>query len=81
MTLSFYNLLEAVLLFLNGIAVLHRERFLNKYGFSVPSHSFEPEAGSVKAQLISLVLAVQTVMRMPLIGVNIIVIVIKLIFG
>lgn len=81
MTLSFYNLLEAILLILNGIAILHRERFLRKYGFSVPSHSFDPESGSVKTQLINLVLAVQTVMRMPLIGINIMVIVIKLVLG
>ncbi|KAK6021932.1 Yos1-like protein, partial [Ostertagia ostertagi] len=72
---------QAALLILNGIAVLHRERFLKKYGFGVPSHSFESDSGSVKAQVISLVLAVQTVMRMPLIGINIIVIAFKLILG
>ncbi|EPB68792.1 Yos1-like protein [Ancylostoma ceylanicum] len=81
MALSFYGLLEAALLILNGIAILHRERFLKKYGFGVPSHSFEADSGSIKNQLISLVLAVQTVMRMPLIGINIIVIAFKLILG
>ncbi|KHJ76096.1 Yos1-like protein [Oesophagostomum dentatum] len=63
MALTFYGLLEAALLILNGIAILHRERFLKKYGFGVPSHSFDSDSGSVKNQLINLVLAVQTVMR------------------
>ncbi|WKX89084.1 hypothetical protein Q1695_008605 [Nippostrongylus brasiliensis] len=81
MALSFYGLLEAALLILNGIAVLHRDRFLKKYGFGVPSHSFESDSSSVKDQLVRLVLAVQTVMRMPLIGINIIVIAFKLILG
>ncbi|ETN86122.1 hypothetical protein RB195_005573 [Necator americanus] len=81
MALSFYGLLEAALLILNGIAILHRERFLKKYGFAVPTHSFESDSGSIKTQLISLILAVQTVMRMPLIGINIAVIAFKLILG
>ncbi|VDM68306.1 unnamed protein product [Strongylus vulgaris] len=88
MALSFYGLLEAALLILNGIAILHRERFLKKYGFGVPSNSFESDSGSVKNQLINLVLAVQTVMRseflvldVPLIGINLIVIVFKLVLG
>ncbi|CAD6184699.1 unnamed protein product [Caenorhabditis auriculariae] len=80
MALSFYGLLEAALLVLNGIAILHRERFLKKYGLGAPSHSFEGN-NSVKDQLVSLIFAVQTVMRMPLIAINIVVIVFKLILG
>lgn len=60
--LSFYGLLEASLLILNGIAILHRERFLKKYGLGAPSHSFDSEPG-VKTQVINLICAVQTVMR------------------
>ncbi|CAI5437830.1 unnamed protein product [Caenorhabditis angaria] len=80
MALSFYALLEAALLVLNGIAILHRERFLKKYGLGAPSHSFDG-SNSVKDQIVSLIFAVQTVMRMPLIAINIVVIVFKLILG
>ncbi|CAP32397.2 Protein CBG13626 [Caenorhabditis briggsae] len=62
MALSFYALLEAALLVLNGIAILHRERFLKKYGLGAPSHSFDGSS-TVKDQLVSLIFAVQTVMR------------------
>ncbi|CAJ0944316.1 unnamed protein product, partial [Mesorhabditis belari] len=82
MTFSFYGLLEAALLVLNGIAVLNRERFLKKIGFGEPVHSFDGSSqSSVKGQLMSLIFAVQTVMRMPLIAVNICVILFKLILG
>ncbi|CAJ0575345.1 unnamed protein product, partial [Mesorhabditis spiculigera] len=82
MVLSFYGLLEAGLLILNGIAVLNRERFLKKIGFGQPTHSFDgSDQGSVKHQVIALISAVQTVMRMPLIVVNIFVIVFKLLLG
>ncbi|GMT29142.1 hypothetical protein PFISCL1PPCAC_20439 [Pristionchus fissidentatus] len=81
MALSFYGLLEASLLVLNAIAILNRQRFLKKIGLDAPIHSFDGQEGSVKNQIISLILAVQTVMRMPLIGINIIVIFFKLILG
>ncbi|PAV77748.1 hypothetical protein WR25_22723 [Diploscapter pachys] len=80
MALSFYGLLEAALLVLNGIAVLHKDRFLKKYGLTVSPHSFESQS-SVKNQVVGLILAVQTVMRMPLIPINILVIVFKLLLG
>ncbi|MFH4982135.1 hypothetical protein AB6A40_008844 [Gnathostoma spinigerum] len=80
---SFYGLLEASLLVLNGIAILNRERFLKKFGLSSPVATFEMPAQSptVKQQLINLILAVQTVMRVPLIGINLLVIIIKLLVG
>ncbi|CAI4224605.1 unnamed protein product [Auanema sp. JU1783] len=78
MVLSFYGLLEAALLILNGIAVLHRDRFLKKYGLAAPVHSFDSQP-TVKTQLINLILAVQTVMRMPLIAINLVVIAFKLV--
>ncbi|KAK6107204.1 RIKEN cDNA 1110057H19, putative [Brugia malayi] len=82
MFVSFYGLLEAGLLILNGIAVLNKERFLNKVGLSVPSNSFEvTNPSSFKMQLVNLIAAVQTVMRVPLIAINIVVIVAKLLFG
>ncbi|VDD86693.1 unnamed protein product [Enterobius vermicularis] len=64
MPLSFYGLLEASLLILNGIAVLNKERFLKKIGLLTPANSFEaPYQSSVKQQFVNLILAIQTVMR------------------
>uniref|UniRef100_A0A0R3S127 Immediate early response 3-interacting protein 1 n=1 Tax=Elaeophora elaphi TaxID=1147741 RepID=A0A0R3S127_9BILA len=64
MFISFYGLLEAGLLVLNGIAVLNKERFLNKVGLSAPNNSFEVvNPSSFKMQIVNLISAVQTVMR------------------
>uniref|UniRef100_A0A8R1XVJ4 Immediate early response 3-interacting protein 1 n=1 Tax=Onchocerca volvulus TaxID=6282 RepID=A0A8R1XVJ4_ONCVO len=64
MFISFYGLLEAGLFILNGIAVLNKERFLNKVGLSMPSNSFEvANPSSFKMQVVNLIAAVQTVMR------------------
>ncbi|KAM3720865.1 Immediate early response 3-interacting protein [Dirofilaria immitis] len=82
MFISFYGLLEAGLLVLNGIAVLNKERFLNKVGLSVPSNSFQvANPSSFKMQVVNLIAAIQTVMRVPLIAINIFVIIAKLLFG
>uniref|UniRef100_A0A0N5AP94 Immediate early response 3-interacting protein 1 n=1 Tax=Syphacia muris TaxID=451379 RepID=A0A0N5AP94_9BILA len=82
MPLSLYGLLEASLLILNGIAVLNKERFLRKIGLLSPSNSFDSvNQNSVKQQFVNLVLAVQTVMRIPLIFLNTLVIVLKLVLG
>uniref|UniRef100_A0AC35TNP2 Immediate early response 3-interacting protein 1 n=1 Tax=Rhabditophanes sp. KR3021 TaxID=114890 RepID=A0AC35TNP2_9BILA len=83
MTLSFYNLIEASLLVLNGIAIINRERVLNKW-LQKRQGSFEygnqGQAGATD-QILNLIVSVQTVMRIPLIFVNIIVIFYKLILG
>ncbi|VDN59991.1 unnamed protein product [Dracunculus medinensis] len=69
MPLSFYGLLEASLLMLNGIAVLNRERFLKKvFSFSSLSH--------IKFQLIF-----TRFFSVPLIAINILVILFKLLVG
>ncbi|CAJ0926577.1 unnamed protein product, partial [Mesorhabditis belari] len=82
MALTFYSLLEAALLVLNGIAVLNRDRFLKKVGFGQTTQSFDDPSGqSIKDKIFTLIFAVQTVMRVPLIGINIVVIIFKLILG
>lgn len=82
MMFSLYAILEASLLVLNGIAVLNKERFLKKIGLTTSSNSFEmPDPSSIRMQLINLIVAVQTVMRVPLIAVNIFVIAVKLLLG
>ncbi|XP_072050412.1 immediate early response 3-interacting protein 1-like [Amphiura filiformis] len=82
MAFGLYSLLEAALLCINAIAVLHEERFLSKVGWgsdqSVGGFGEEP---GMKAQIINLVRSIRTVMRVPLIFLNSVVIVIKLIFG
>uniref|UniRef100_A0A0K0F7W4 Immediate early response 3-interacting protein 1 n=1 Tax=Strongyloides venezuelensis TaxID=75913 RepID=A0A0K0F7W4_STRVS len=84
MTLTFYNLLEASLLVLNGIAVINRERVLNKWLKSRQT-SFDygqPHVSTGAAdQILNLIVSVQTVMRIPLIFMNLLVIFYKLILG
>ncbi|XP_055954146.1 immediate early response 3-interacting protein 1-like [Argiope bruennichi] len=81
MVVSLYNLFEATLLCINAIAVLHEERFLAKVGWGRDqSRGFGEEPG-VKAQLMNLIHSVRTVMRIPLIFLNAVVIIFKLILG
>uniref|UniRef100_A0A1I7Z1P5 Immediate early response 3-interacting protein 1 n=1 Tax=Steinernema glaseri TaxID=37863 RepID=A0A1I7Z1P5_9BILA len=61
--LSFYGLLEASLLVVNGLAIVNRERVLNKIVKNSQYSSFDNQESSVKMQLVNLVIAVQTVMR------------------
>jgi len=80
MGLSLYSLLEAGLLCLNAICVLHEERFLAKLGWSTDQRGFG-EAPGAKTQMLNLIRSIRTVMRIPLIGLNIVVIALKLAFG
>uniref|UniRef100_A0A183C5Y9 2-oxoisovalerate dehydrogenase subunit beta, mitochondrial n=1 Tax=Globodera pallida TaxID=36090 RepID=A0A183C5Y9_GLOPA len=75
--LSLFTMLEFSLLVLNGIAIINRERVLNKYLMN-RQHGFGTESDqSVVFRLVHLILAIQTVLRVPLIALNIFVIVIK----
>ncbi|KAF6025502.1 IER3IP1 [Bugula neritina] len=79
MAFGLYSLLEAILLCLNAVCVLHEKRFLAKLGpATAPAFGEEP---GVKSQLLNLVNSIRTVMRFPLIGFNIITIALKLVFG
>ncbi|XP_002399679.2 immediate early response 3-interacting protein 1 [Ixodes scapularis] len=80
MAITLYNLFEAALLCVNAIAVLHEKRFLEKinWGREQVSQGFEPGA---KSQIINLIHSVRTVMRIPLIFINILVIIFKLLLG
>lgn len=82
MGFSLYSLIEASILFLNAIAVLHEERFLAKMGWGSDQSigGFGEEPG-MKTQLIHFVRSVRTVMRFPLIFVNVLTIVSLLLFG
>uniref|UniRef100_A0A8C9HIX0 Immediate early response 3-interacting protein 1 n=1 Tax=Piliocolobus tephrosceles TaxID=591936 RepID=A0A8C9HIX0_9PRIM len=82
MAFTLYSLLQAALLCVNAIAVLHEERFLKNIGWGTDQgvDGFGEEPG-IKSQLMNLIRSVRTVMRVPLIIVNSIAIVLLLLFG
>lgn len=84
--------LYVILLVVNGIAILSEDRFLNRIGWGSGSQNtngfqyqqFQGGAGdneSVKSRLVNLIGAIRTLLRVPLIGVNIIVILYELVLG
>lgn len=87
------TLFYVILLTVNGIAVLSEDRFLNRIGWSsakTPANGYNAQfqqfqadsaEGSVKTKLINLISAVRTLLRVPLIGINIIVIAYELVLG
>ncbi|XP_063367976.1 immediate early response 3-interacting protein 1 [Cydia amplana] len=80
--LTLWNLFEATLLCLNAVCVLHEERFMVKMGWGAQSHSqgFEDQS-TVKYQILNLVRSIRTVTRIPLILLNILTIIFKLLLG
>uniref|UniRef100_A0A493U2P8 Immediate early response 3-interacting protein 1 n=5 Tax=Anatidae TaxID=8830 RepID=A0A493U2P8_ANAPP len=82
MAFTLYSLLQAGLLVVNAIAVLHEERFLRNVGWASDQGigGFGEEPG-IKAQIMNLIRSVRTVMRVPLIAVNSVTIVLLLLFG
>ena len=80
MAFTIYSFLEASLLIINAICVLHEERFLAKVGWGTAQQGFG-EAPGIKQQMLNLIKSVRTVMRIPLIGINVIVMAFKLLLG
>ncbi|KAF5395935.1 Immediate early response 3-interacting protein 1 [Paragonimus heterotremus] len=85
------SLVEAVILLLNAVCILHEKRFLAKIGWATDDKDFG-EPSSVKSQLLNVIHSIRTVMRsenvfsssnfaVPLIGVNFAVIILKLVLG
>uniref|UniRef100_A0A4W2BTW7 Immediate early response 3-interacting protein 1 n=1 Tax=Bos indicus x Bos taurus TaxID=30522 RepID=A0A4W2BTW7_BOBOX len=64
MAFTLYSLLQAALLCVNAIAVLHEERFLKNIGWGTDQGigGFGEEPG-IKSQLMNLIRSVRTVMR------------------
>uniref|UniRef100_A0A8C8E6T1 Immediate early response 3-interacting protein 1 n=1 Tax=Otus sunia TaxID=257818 RepID=A0A8C8E6T1_9STRI len=64
MAFTLYSLLQAVLLIINAVAVLHEERFLRHVGWGsdqgMGGFGEEPE---IKTQLTNLIRSIRTVMR------------------
>ena len=85
MALSLWTLLQAALLFTNGFAILNEERFLKKYNITLSSGQSEfyggpAQSSSLKAQLAGFLHAC-SYLRVPLIFLNIVVILVKTLFG
>ncbi|KAJ1938165.1 hypothetical protein GGF37_004915, partial [Kickxella alabastrina] len=72
---------RVLILLLNAVAILNEERFLARIGWARNSAELYGDTESVKAKLINLISAVRTLMRIPLIAVNVVVIVYALVLG
>ncbi|KAL6263189.1 immediate early response 3-interacting protein 1 [Pogonomyrmex barbatus] len=82
MAFTLWALYEATLLCLNAICILNEERFLAKVGWaSWQNVQGFGEPPTVKSQLLNLIKSIRTVMRIPLIGLNIVTILLKLVLG
>lgn len=81
MALTLWALLEAGLLVVNAICVLHEQRFLAKVGWASDNARGFGEPQGAKAQILNIVHSTRTVMRIPLIFINGLVIVKKLLLG
>lgn len=95
--LTIGTVLYVSLLLINAMAVLSEDRFLARIGWSSkqpqnPNAGFQQhydqsgygyaqQDAGVKVRLINLISAVRTLMRIPLIGLNLVVIVYELILG
>mmetsp|Transcript_45474 Transcript_45474/g.91041 ORF Transcript_45474/g.91041 Transcript_45474/m.91041 type:complete len:82 (+) Transcript_45474:30-275(+) len=81
MGFSFGDLYIASLLFLNSVVILHEERFLAKHGWSTNAPEVTMNPGSTKSKILSIIKAVRLVMMWPLIGLNTVTVLFKLVFG
>lgn len=87
------KLLYVIVLSVNGVAVLSEDRFLNRIGWgssttSASGNQFQAQYGmqasndaSIKARLITLISAIRTLLRLPLIFINVLIILYELILG
>ncbi|KAF2403890.1 Yos1-like protein [Trichodelitschia bisporula] len=83
---GFGNIFYASILLVNAIAVLSEDRFLARIGWGTsaaadPGFGGAPDTTSVKARLVNLIASVRTLMRIPLIFVNSLLILYLLILG
>ncbi|XP_073100151.1 uncharacterized protein [Elaeis guineensis] len=78
--MGLWTLLEGFLLLANALAILNEDRFLGPRGWSFSEVSGTGRAKSLKGQLIGLIYATQY-LRVPLIILNVITILVKLVSG
>lgn len=82
------GLFYAALFFINAVAVLSEDRFLARIGWTAqPTQSpgfydaSQGQQSEVKARLVSLITATRTLLRIPLVIVNVLVILYELVLG
>ncbi|KAF1912412.1 Yos1-like protein [Ampelomyces quisqualis] len=79
------GLFYVAVLLINAIAILSEDRFLARIGWtasaSEPGFGGQRDDASVKARLINLVSSVRTLMRIPLMFINTLMIVYLLVLG
>ncbi|KAJ7068265.1 ER-to-golgi transport membrane protein [Mycena amicta] len=95
-TKMFGKIIYVSMLVVNSMAVLSEDRFLARIGWASQAangnagyqQTYDPQTGygvqqevGLKARLIDLISAVRTLMRIPLIGVNILIIIYELALG
>ncbi|XP_076643563.1 immediate early response 3-interacting protein 1 [Halictus rubicundus] len=82
MAFTLWTLFEASLLCLNAVCVLNEERFLAKVGWaSWQNVQGFGESPTMKAQLLNLIRSIRTVARVPLIFLNIVIMIMKIVLG
>ncbi|KAJ9200083.1 hypothetical protein DTO164E3_2787 [Paecilomyces variotii] len=80
------KLVYVIVLLLNAVSILSEDRFLARIGWgrtqaSEPGFGGAYDGTSIKAKSVNLIASVRTVMRIPLIAINTIIIVYELILG
>ncbi|CAG7973516.1 hypothetical protein N7519_004568 [Penicillium mononematosum] len=79
------KLFYVIILIINAIAVLSEDRFLARVGWgrtqAEPGFGATYDSTSVKAKSVNLIASVRTVMRIPLIVINTVIVVYELILG
>ena len=78
--MGLWVLLEGFLLLANSLAILNEDRFLGPRGWSMSEVSGNGQTKSLKGQIVGLIYATQF-LRMPLIALNILIIVVKMVSG
>ncbi|KAF4510559.1 hypothetical protein G6O67_002436 [Ophiocordyceps sinensis] len=82
--LFFGSFLYITVLLINAVAVLSEDRFLARINLSPAS--YDPAFGigadaSIKAKIINLIASIRTIMRMPLVFINTVIILYELVLG
>jgi len=79
------NLFYVSVLMINAIAILSEDRFLARLHLSPssfdPAFGAGPDSQSMKAKVVNLIASVRTLMRIPLIAINTLIIIYELVLG
>ncbi|KKZ62872.1 hypothetical protein EMCG_02716 [[Emmonsia] crescens] len=79
------KLLYVIILTINAIAILSEDRFLARIGWGRTQYDAGFGAASdntsIKAKSVNLIASVRTVMRIPLIAINLIIIIYEIVLG